>query len=184
MHFVVTCLICGLAVFANAQKNAAYVEALGNGGLVSLNYERQITSRPLLRARLGVGVTEDDLIEKSQLLSLASSFHYLVDLRRSNYLDFSIGVSWFDASEYGPSGGVTQIFTAVGFRRNFGKRWFFRGHISPYIKTLSKSKTIKKESMSGQYGGFGGFSFAPYAPRFYGYGHKDAWLGFSIGILF
>lgn len=183
MHLVIACFICGLTVFVNAQKNAAYVEALGNGGGASLNYERQIVNRPMLRARLGVGVTEDDLIEESQLLSLVSSFHYLVDLRQSNYLDFSIGVSWFDASEYGPSGGVVQMFTGVGFRRNFGKRWFFRGHISPYIWTLSKPKIIKKESTSGQYGGFGGFFFTD-STRFYGYEHKDAWLGFSIGILF
>ena len=182
MRKVLIVIIFGISVSGLAQRNAIYAEVMGNGGEASLNYERQLTNNPIILFRIGVGLTRDNVVVGKEvfLVSLPTSIHYLIDLKKNNYLDFSVGVSWFDTTKYGPSEGVLQLFTGIGFRRNFGKNWFFRGHISPYVETITKSKIIEMESTSGQYGGFGGFYY-PYSPKFYGYGHKDAWLGFSIG---
>ncbi len=180
MRVLFICFVCTIVQNVTAQKNAVFIEALGNGGLVSLNYERQLTKSPKIMLRLGLGMTADDLVERTQLLSVVSSLHYLFNLKKGNYIDVSLGISWFDAAKQGPNNGVYQLLTGVGFRRNFGKNWFFRGHISPYILTLTNSKKLPDSNA----GGFGGFStfYYPSRTRFYRYLHEDAWLGFSIGV--
>lgn len=178
MRLLVICFICSIVQIANAQKNAVFIEALGNGGKGSLNYERQLTNSPILLFRLGVGLTEDDFVDPTQLLSVASSIHYLVDLKKGNYIDVSLGLSWYDATDLGPANGMYHLFSGVGFRRNFGNNWFFRTNVSPYIWSLTKSKEIPYSGSN--FGSLGGFNF-PRSPKFYRYLHEDAWHGFSIG---
>ncbi len=182
MRVLLICCIYSIINIVSAQKNTVFIEARGNGGWASINYERQLTKAPRMNLRFGIGFTQDNLVEPNQLLSIINSVHYLIDLKKGNYLDLSIGISWFDATEMGPENGVYQFFTGVGFRKDFKNKWFYRGHISPYIWTLTNSKKLP-DSNAGESGGIP-FFYYPSRTRFYRYGHEDAWLGFSVGLRF
>jgi len=180
MRLIIICFILGIVQFSYAQKNAVYLEALGNGGHTSLNLEQQILAQPLLLFRIGIGITQDNVMGKTRpaLITVPSSLHYLIDLKKNNYLDLSVGLSWFDAADEGPASGVTLLFTGLGFRRNFGKNWFFRGHLSPYVKSLTNSSILPEEP--DPYVGLC-FFCSSNPPQFYRYPSQEATFGFSIG---
>lgn len=73
------------------KKNDIYIEAGGNGLFGSLNYERQLTGKPGLGARIGVGFYS----EKAFYLTVPVGINYLVKLKGGrSFIDAGLGVTW------------------------------------------------------------------------------------------
>lgn len=171
-------LIFILAIAQNGftQKNAIFLETGGNGGLISLNYERQLTETPELSLRIGIGVSffeieEDENDAPSQVdynlnfqdydWSVPISFQYLFDVENENYLETGLGYTFQFPTDPGfgkvhDEKATHVFFASVGFRRYFGKgrRWLWKANFTPRLGIIDQGKT--------EYG------FAP-------------WAGISIG---
>ena len=150
-------LLIGILMYmtasAMAQKNMVYFELAGNGGLASLNYERQLTKELGLSLRIGVGVTAFDFEKEEPFesvpdcalcgidlsfpefyLSIPVSSQYLFDLNHNNYLEIGLGYTWqgMGNSDEKP---IHVFHGAVGFRRYFGKnqKWMWKINLTPII---------------------------------------------------
>ncbi len=126
-------------------RNTVFVEALGNGLLGSVNYERQITREPGLSLRAGIGFyTEHDFY-----LTLPFSIQCLIDLKRKNYIEAGIGYTWADAgaddifnnNKISNSDNLNNLFISVGYRKHFGKDWMWKANFTPLI-TNNKDVTL------------------------------------------
>ena len=86
-------LLIALKTFSQTtyKGNNIYFEAGGNGLFSSLNYERQLTNKPMLNFRLGLGFYS----ENAFYLSIPIGINYLFELNDKNtFLDAGIGVTW------------------------------------------------------------------------------------------
>jgi hypothetical protein len=127
--------------FSYGQKNTIYAELFGNGIFGSINYERQITSKPIIFARVGVGLWSNlgILGSSNSGYTIPTSVNYLLDLSNNNFFDFGIG-STFVRSNFVSNNApkfVAYLFTSIGYRRHFGNNLFFGFHITPYVNNLT-----------------------------------------------
>lgn len=147
MKLIITIITILFTSITHAQKNAVYVELLGNGLFGSVNYERQITKEPKLYARIGLGFWSDFGIlgSSNSGYTIPISMNYLVDLKNNNFLDLGIGATMVksDFSSQPAPNHVFILFTNVGFMRNFGNNFFWRFHITPYFDSITEDVTIE-----------------------------------------
>jgi hypothetical protein len=143
-------LLCSLTSFAQEQKNSTevstayeskkndlYIEAGGTGLFGSLNYERQITQKPGLGLRAGIGFYTENGI----YLTLPLGFNYLFPLKNKNsFIDAGMGytIAIADANIFNKSvltgnKGFNSIIPSVGFRKYTSKNLMWRISLSPVI---------------------------------------------------
>lgn len=121
----------------SAARNTVFVEALGNGFLGSLNYERQFGKKPNFTTRVGIGFYPDI----DFYLTVPVSVHYLIDVGQNNFIETGIGYTW---AQYGADdcflceGGdntddYNNLFLSIGYRKHFGNNWMWKINFSPLI---------------------------------------------------
>lgn len=144
-YFLIACLVFlstsvfGQDVTNNSQNlpNTLFIEALGNGMFGSVNYERRLFKKPYLTARLGIGFHAESNI----YFSAPGSIQYLVDLKKSRFVEAGVGYTWaqFGADDcYYCDGSdntddYSNLFLSVGYRKHFGRNWMWKANFSPLI---------------------------------------------------
>jgi hypothetical protein len=104
-----------------ADRNALYLELLGNGGLYSVNYERRMKDRIALR--VGVGTWDStDLLSDSQKDERILAFPMTVSLiRGGRHGGFEVGgglLTGRETSDLGSSRNILALTGIVGYRRS------------------------------------------------------------------
>ncbi len=119
------------------KKNFVYAELLGNGIFGSINYERQILSKPMWSIRAGVGYYS----ENTKYVTLPVSVQYTMYLKNSNYLEFGAGYTWaheqgenYFKSEVSNPDIIHNYFLIAGYKQIFDNHWVFRATFTPLIK--------------------------------------------------
>lgn len=117
-----------------------FVELLGNGLLGSINYERQLTGKPGLGIRAGVGVYGTDAN-----ITIPLSVHYLIRLiKNHSFLDLGFGATYtksdgfFYAQTELPAGYVSKeefvyLIPSAGLRAYTTKNYIWRISATPFI---------------------------------------------------
>src|SRR5688572_6627990 len=85
-------------VFAQSsfKKNTLYGQFAGNGIFLSLHYERQLTPKPGLGIRIGIGHASSD--EKFRI-TIPVGVNYLFDLKnKKSFIDMSLGATWSETA--------------------------------------------------------------------------------------
>lgn len=108
-------------------QNTIYLEALGNGGLVSINYERQVDASLPVLIRVGLGYVPS-VWNSNPIITLPISMHYLLGLGQTDYLDIGLGATVLIGEE-----SEVPWFPSLGYRRDFSEIWMWRFHITPQI---------------------------------------------------
>lgn len=152
-----------------AQKNTVFLELGGQGGITSLNYERQFNNRTTgLGVRTGIGASVFEFKpNESDSESIAGcaicgvnitaprisftmpvTLQYLIDISNSNYMEVGLGSTWQLTS---PS--IFVHHAVIGFRRQFGyqKRWIWKINFTPIIGVSGEN--IQKDSEPTIWGG-------------------------------
>lgn len=119
----------------NFKKNDIYLEAGGNGLFGSLNYERQLTKRPGLGVRAGIGFYTEDVFH----LTIPVSINYLFKLKKDNsFIDAGLGVTWtrneetFIGNNHHYTGDYFASFIpSIGYRKHASKNIMWRISITP-----------------------------------------------------
>ena len=143
-------LLCSLTSFAQEQKNsteilaatefkknALYIEAGGTGLFGSLNYERQITQKPGLGLRAGIGF----YTENGFYLTVPFGFNYLFPLKNKNsFIDAGIGYTIaianadiFNKITFVGNKNFNSIIPSLGFRKHTSKNLMWRISLTPVI---------------------------------------------------
>jgi hypothetical protein len=127
------------------RKNDIYFELLGNGIGASLSYERQLTERPGLGVRLGVGYFSGD--EKFRV-SVPIGVNYLFHLRNNkSFLDVGVGGTWSHAAglktlkQEAAAGGPDYKESIWSFIPNIGYRRHTKGD---FMLRVSASAIVNK----------------------------------------
>ncbi|RNC84090.1 MAG: hypothetical protein ED556_11550 [Winogradskyella sp.] len=175
LFFISTLAFLTLGLYA--QRNAVFMELGGNGLFGSINYERQLTKTPKLYARLGIGFWTDlGILGSSDTgYTVPISFHYLLNLKKDDGLDFGIGATIVESKF--PSNlansNIVYIFTSIGYRRNFWNNFFCRVHVTPYVTNVTEDYfTISSEDgVIMSVTEFDGFD-------------TNQWFGASLGVRF
>lgn len=117
------------------KKNDIYLEAGGNGLFGSLNYERQLTAKPGIGLRVGVGF----YTEKAFYLTIPVGVNYLFKLRKDNsFIDAGVGVTWtrMDANLFGKKASsndnsFVNFVPSIGYRRHTNNDVMWRISLTP-----------------------------------------------------
>jgi hypothetical protein len=125
--------IIGLSLFAFSafaqdltKKNDIFLELGGNGFAGSVNFARQLTKKPRLELRAGLGI-----YPVRPYLTIPVSLNYLIAMGNQHaFLNFGIGATYTKAditfgvkAEY-VEGYVYRKSEAVNFVPNFGYRYY------------------------------------------------------------
>lgn len=132
---------------ASAQKNALFFELGGLGTVSSINYERQLSQRPGLNFRLGLGYLPEIFNEAS--LTIPFALQYAIPIGTKDFMEFGIGntliLSYQENScglfylgscdEINEKGPLNLFFLVAGYRRHFGadSRWFWKAQFTPTL---------------------------------------------------
>lgn len=112
---------------AFSQEHLVYLELGGAGPMVSMNYERQLTTKPMLNLRAGLGyvVTWD-----YEGFTLPTGLYYLSDLNKGNHLELGINYTFLFDNDQDDIGGF--FLPAIGYRKYYpGKKSFFKITFNP-----------------------------------------------------
>ncbi len=122
------------------KRNDIYLEFLGNGIYASLNYERQLTAKPGLGLRAGVGYFSGD---EAFRVSIPVGINYLIAIKNNrSFLDAGIGGTWSGAAglkkdiptgERDYSEHIWSIVPALGYRRHTKGHFMWRASFTPII---------------------------------------------------
>lgn len=139
-HQVLTILSICIAVCSFGQttfkKNDIYLEAGGAGLFSSVNYERQLTNKPGLGARIGVGF----YTENAFYLTIPVGLNYLFQLKNEkSFIDAGIGASWtridgklFSKATSSSNGDhFVNFVPSIGYRRHTSNNVMWRISITP-----------------------------------------------------
>lgn len=141
--FPILLLIVSVSAFSQAtfKKNDVYGEFMGNGIFASLNYERQLTNKPGLGVRAGLGYFSGD--EKFRL-SVPLGINYLFALvTNKSFLDAGIGATWSGSAglmtpkQEAAVGGrdysehIWSLVPNIGFRRHTRNDFMWRANFTP-----------------------------------------------------
>lgn len=118
-------------------SNTFFFEALGNGIIGSVNYERRLSKNPYLTARVGVGF----YTESNFYLTIPISLQYLIDLKKNNFIETGLGYTWaqFGADDCFFCNGTdntdnySNLHLSIGYRKHFGNKWMWKVNFSPLI---------------------------------------------------
>jgi hypothetical protein len=124
--FLVMLILCEVAFGQHAfKRNDLYFELFGNGIYASVNYEKQLTSKPGFGLRAGIGYFSGD--EKLRV-SVPIGVHYLFKLRNEkSFLDAGVGGTWSGAAglKHDELSGVrdysehiVSLVPGIGYRRH------------------------------------------------------------------
>jgi len=125
---------CQLPAQKSFKRNIFYFEILGNGLVLSLNYERQITNKPGLGFHAGVALAGD-----KPAFPLGAKYLFELGKQRS-FLEVGAGVTiaeqdmWeenlnsFNADPYKPG-----FIPSVGYRYNAPKGSMWRINYTPFF---------------------------------------------------
>ena len=80
LFLLLSSCVCSSFAQEKFQRNSFYLEAFGSGLFGSLNYERQLTSKPGIGVRAGIGF----YAEKAFSLTFPVGVNYLFPLKREN----------------------------------------------------------------------------------------------------
>jgi hypothetical protein len=137
LTFVLSTSVFGQETF---KKNDIYIEFLGNGIYASLNYERQLTSKPGLGLRTGVGYFSGD---QEFRVSIPIGINYLFTLKNNkSFLDAGLGGTWSGAAglkkdvatgERDYSEHIWSIVPSLGYRRHTKGNWMWRTSFTPIL---------------------------------------------------
>lgn len=119
------------------KPNDIYVEAGGNGLFTSLNYERQLTKKPGIGARVGVGFYTEDAF----YLTIPVAVSYLFKLKGDNsFIDAGLGVTWarvnaalFRKSTRYEVDHFLNVVPNIGYRKHTRNDLMWRINITPII---------------------------------------------------
>ena len=113
---------------SNEKKNTAFFELGGNGLFGSANYERQLTKKPGLSARVGLGVYS----EKGTYATFPVGINYLFALKKKDaFIDAGFGVTWETGEP--ASDRLTHFIPSIGFRKYKANNLMLRASITPVI---------------------------------------------------
>ena len=130
---VVIFVACQLSAQKSFKRNTAYFEMAGNGLVLSLNYERQITNKPGLGFHAGVALADDKP-------AFPLGVKYLFDLgRERSFLEVGAGVTLAEQDMWEPNynqPAKTDPYKAgfipsVGYRYNAPKGFMWRINYTP-----------------------------------------------------
>lgn len=100
-----------VSTFSNEAKNVWYLEAAGNGGIVSVNYERFLTQNVSLR--IGIGTAILILGTAPVMVNFCVGKDHRVELGMG--ITVGTGIADFDSGDYKDESGVVGT-TTVGYR--------------------------------------------------------------------
>jgi len=137
-------LMTAIAISANSQsnfkRNFLYAEAGGTGMTLSVNYERQLASKPGLGVHVGVGLG-------GELPVIPMGLKYLFPLRNpKSSIETGLGICLIDKEfldnnsiAYPSTHYVAAIIPSAGYRHqtNYGLMW--RANFTP---VLSKTRSF------------------------------------------
>lgn len=115
--------------------NDIYLEAGGNGLFGSVNYERQLTKRPGIGARIGIGFYS----EKAFYLTIPVGINYLFQLKNNkSFIDAGLGATWaridgklFSGSEKSNGEHFVNFIPSLGYRRHTANNVMWRISATP-----------------------------------------------------
>ena len=151
---ILTCFLCStLTTITTAgqekkMRNEIYLEALGNGGWGSLNYERKLRKSQLYGLRIGAGLRGTYEVIQPTIIT---AFSYLIPLEQQNlFLETSPGLTIGFNSPY-DDGSLTlntvyltdYILTfTLGFRKYTKGNWLYRFTLVPGFVMNNGSRFI------------------------------------------
>ena len=111
------------------RKNSVYFEALGKGGLGSLNYERKLLKNTNLSFSIGVGLID------ANALTLPIALHYAVPVSKSKkgFLEIGVGYTFMEEGNNDFSNNEGYATFSTGYKRNFGNNWFWKANLTQLI---------------------------------------------------
>lgn len=130
-------LIAAIFLFAQTtfKRNDLYFEAGGNGLFASVNYERQLTKKPGIGIRIGVGFYTDHAF----YLTIPAGINYLFPLKnKSSFIDAGLGVTWaridgklFSSDKNSNGEHFVNFIPSIGYRKHTAKDLMWRISITP-----------------------------------------------------
>lgn len=151
--FIISILLLAQHCFAQTsfKKNDIYIEAGGNGLFISANYERQLSKKPGLGVRLGVGMYS----ENTFYLTLPIGINYLFPTKNpKGFIDVGLGSTFarknaklFWEKKTIEDDHFVNFIPSIGYRRHTTQNMMWRISCTPVINK---------------------FGFVP-------------WIGFSVG---
>ena len=124
LTLLITIISCSAFTQNLSKKNEIFVEALGNGLLGSVNYARQLTEKPMLEIRAGLGLYGSD---PKTYLTIPVSLNYLFNIRNNHtFLFAGLGATYTEADvRMGLIIDYNEVFrdtksTSVNFVPSFG----------------------------------------------------------------
>lgn len=135
MLFLLLSLATMLFAQSSFKRNHLYLEAGGNGLFGSVNYERQLTRKPGIGLRLGVGVYS----EYAFFLTIPAGIDYLFKLNdNGSFLDAGLGVTWarvdgnfFSESNNSDVQHITHFIPSIGYRKHTPRGVIWRLSLTP-----------------------------------------------------
>jgi hypothetical protein len=136
MKSLLCIILISIPFFLNAQsperKNSAYFLVLGNGLILSVNYERQISNKPILNFQIGAGLG-------GAKPNIPLGLNYLLPLySRHSFMEAGVaGVlaerDMFngEGSYVGGSPYTVAFVPQIGYRYHGHKGFLFKVHYSP-----------------------------------------------------
>jgi hypothetical protein len=122
------------------RKNDVYFEFLGNGLYASLNYERQLTSKPGFGLRTGVGYFSGN---QEFRVSIPIGINYLFAFKNNkSFLDAGLGGTWSGAAglkndvatgERDYSEHIWSIVPSLGYRCHTKGNFMWRTSFTPIL---------------------------------------------------
>lgn len=147
-HLVIVICFLFLFIHGNSQdakysKNSLFIEFLGNGGLYSINYERDLTSN--LLCRLGIGNWSSSLYgSETSVTSIPFLVSYITGNKRSH---FELGGGFLAGrfTDYSGSASILDITGFLGYRyQTTGKGFLFRIGLTPFLTLDNKANYPEK----------------------------------------
>jgi hypothetical protein len=150
-----------------APRNAVYLAILGNAGLFSLNYDRRLAERGLVRAGLA-GWTGEDLWGTDAESRIRSALVMVGAMRGKgrNRAEFGIGVLMGRKTEVDAFGAVNRtdgfvtLTGTLGYRRQSeGRGFLFRAGITPFFGFGSEETAYPDKGLFPSVGLSVGYTF-------------------------
>ncbi len=141
ISFIITGIASGQTLspsYTNLSQHMVYAEAGGAGLYGSLNYELQVTDKPQVGIRAGLGY----YYKKTNFLTIPVGANYLFTLEEEkSYIETGFGVTFARAdgklrgtSPYADH--FTSYVPSVGYRRHTSDEWVWRIMFTPIINTF------------------------------------------------
>jgi len=112
------------------RKNTFYGQLAGNGIFLSVNYERQLTNKPGLGVRVGVGYASPDVKFR---VTIPVGANFLVNLKNDkSFIDVGIGATWSQTavvkssfSTIDDESHIVSLVPSIGYRHQakWGLMW-------------------------------------------------------------